>query len=147
VKIALYKSTRPGLSGLFNILTRWWIAGPYSHCELIFSDGMAASSSFLDKGVRFKQIDFDPARWDFITVDGDEAAARAWFEIHEGQGYDLLGLIGFMVRPITGQKHKWVCSEAVMAALGYEEAWRFDPCSMARAVCRPQIPAFPPIVG
>lgn len=42
---AFYKSTRPGWTGLYNRIIRWWERGDYSHCELIFSDGLAASSS------------------------------------------------------------------------------------------------------
>lgn len=136
MKIAFYKGTRPGLSGLFNIVTRFWLAGPYSHCELIFSDGMSASSSFLDGGVRFKKIDYDPRRWDIYTLDipAGEIAARNWFLQHEGHKYDTLGLAGFLVRPFKGSKRRWFCSEAIMAALGFEEPWRFDPCNMARAL-------------
>jgi hypothetical protein len=131
MQIALYKGTRPGIGGLFNILTRWWLGGRYSHCELIFSDGMAASSSFLDKGVRFKRIDFNPAHWDVFSIGGDEAAARRWFTEHEGDGYDVLGLARFVLQPFEGDQFRWVCSEAIMAALGYDEPWRFDPCVMA----------------
>lgn len=133
MRVALYKGTRPGLSGLFNILTRWWLGGPYSHCELVFSDGWSASSSFLDGGVRFKRIEYDPARWDFIELESqfDEEEARTWFVVHQGMKYDLLGLVGFMIRPIKGHSNRVVCSEAVMEALGFSQGYRFDPCNMA----------------
>lgn len=127
MRLASYKGTRPGLSGLFNVATRWWLGGPYSHTELIFSDGACASSSFLDGGVRFKRIEFDPEHWDIIDCLGDEDAARAWFDAHEGDGYDVLGLIGFVWRRSTHERGKWFCNEAIGAALGIPDPWRFEP--------------------
>lgn len=132
--IAFYKGRRWGWHGLVAWLVRTWLAGPYSHCELVFSDGMSASSSWMDGGVRFKRIEFNPERWDMLDVQGDEEAARTWFLVHEGMPYDVLGLLGFIARPIRGGRRRWFCSEAVMAALGYEESWRFDPCSMRSAL-------------
>lgn len=130
MKAAFYKATRPGLAGLYNRIVRWWTSGPYSHVELIFSDGIAASASFLDGGVRFKQIEFDTDHWDFIDIpDNLEPAARQWFEANEGNPYDLLGNFGFLWRPIRGRDGAYFCSEALMAALGLHEPWRYDPCA------------------
>lgn len=128
MKAAFYKGTRPGLAGLYNIITKWWGNGKYSHCELIFSDGMAASSSFADGGVRFKRIEFSPDRWDFIKLSDElEADARAWFEAHAGQKYDLRGNVRFVLDFLRDDKDKWFCSEAKGAALGIKEPWRLDP--------------------
>lgn len=128
MKAAFYKGTRPGIAGLYNRLVRWWRKGPYSHVELVFSDGISASSSFEDGGVRFKQIDFDPDNWDLIELPGyDEPAARAWFEQHEGEPYDVLGNIGFLWRPISGMRWMQFCSEAFLSALGFHDTWRFCP--------------------
>ena len=127
MKIASYKGTRSGLAGAFNIATRWWLDGPYSHTELIFSDGVCASSSFLHGGVRFKRIEFDPEHWDIIDCPGDEAAARAWFEAHEGEPFDVLGLAGFIGPRGMQDQWKWFCSESIGAALGIPDPWRFDP--------------------
>lgn len=131
MKVAFYKGTRPGMGGLFNRIVRLWLRGPYSHVELVFPNGLSASSSFLDGGVRFKLIEFKPDHWDFVEIECDELAALRWFQAHEGDAYDLFGIVGFIVRPFKGHKRRWVCSEAIMAALGFEEPWRFDPCSMA----------------
>ena len=49
---AFYQGTRPGLPGLYNRLVRWLDRGEFSHCELVFGDGMSASASFMDHGVR-----------------------------------------------------------------------------------------------
>ena len=128
--LASYKCNRPGIRGLFNIMTRWWLGGPYSHTELIFSDGISGSSSWLDGGVRLKKIDYTSGKWDFKTIDGDEKAARQWFEDHAGQPFDLLGLLGFVWRRGTESRGKWFCSESVAAALQFHDPHRFDPCSL-----------------
>jgi hypothetical protein len=127
-KVAFYKVNHTGIQGIYSRGVRLWTKTPYSHCELIFSDGMAASASFMDHGVRFKAIEFDPAKWDFIDLpDYLEAKARQWFKDHEGQPYDLLGNLHFVIGVVGDDKNKWFCSEAVAAALGIDKAWRYDP--------------------
>ena len=37
--LASYKSTRPGIQGLANVLIRMRLGGIYSHCELVFQPG------------------------------------------------------------------------------------------------------------
>lgn len=127
-RAAFYKGTRPGVAGVYNRGVRWVDRGPYSHCELVFSDGMAASASWMDGGVRFKRIDFDPEHWDFIDLPQEkEAAARQWFEKHKGEKYDLAGNIHFVLGPVPDARSKWFCSEAAMAALGFTDPWRYGP--------------------
>lgn len=127
MKIAFYKGrTKP-----FNIVVSWWTRGPYSHCEAVFSDGLCASSSFLDKGVRFKKIDLTPDHWDIIDIpDVDEAEIRAWFNLHLGEKYDVVGLFSVLT-PIPENKHKWFCNESIGAAMGVSGPWRFCPNSFA----------------
>lgn len=136
MQLAFYKGRRGGFAGAFDAAVRWWTRGPYSHVELVFADGIAASASQRDGGVRFKWITFRPERWDFLPVAGDEVAARAWFARHEGAGYDYAGLFGFVWRPGNGIGRRWFCSEAIAAALGYRDAWRFCPNTLAAAVGR-----------
>lgn len=128
MKIALYRGTRSGLQGLFSLLVRLWTRSSYSHVELVFSDGLSASASWVDGGVRFKQIDYSahPERWVIFDVPGDEAYALQWFRERVGKSYDILGLLGF-VWPARGGRDKWFCSKAFMASLGYSEANRFHP--------------------
>lgn len=128
--VAFYKGTRPGLAGIYNRLVRWWTKGPYSHCELVFTDGLSASASFMDGGVRFKYIEFDSERWDFVPVPASlEPDARRWFREHQGNAYDLRGNFHFLVSAVGDDSGKWFCNEAVGAALGISDAWRFDPNS------------------
>ena len=139
MKCAFYKATLPGVQGLYSRLVRFIDRGAYSHCELVFSDGMSASSSFLDRGVRFKQIDFDPAKWDIVEVTGDEKSARQWFNAHAGQPYDLIGTARFIFGVIPPSQKKWFCSEAVAAALGMNEPWRYGPCGLFAALSVPSL--------
>lgn len=128
--LASYKGTRPGIAGLFSIAVRWWLGGDYSHTELIFSDGVSGSSRHPDGGVFLKEVEYDREEWYFIQIDGDELAARAWFEKHEGEDFDFLGLLGFVWTRGLNRRRRWFCSEAVAAALGFQEPHRFDPCSL-----------------
>ena len=130
MKAAFYKGTRPGLQGIYSRGVRWVGRGPHSHVELVFGDGISASSSYIDGGVRFKRIDYEPTRWDIIDIDGDEASARTWFETHEGQAYDMIGTGHFVIGPIPQNPNRWFCSEAVAAALGMRDPWRYDPCGL-----------------
>ena len=128
MKLAFYKGTRKGLQGLYSRLARWVDSGPYSHCELVFSDGLSASASFIDGGVRFKQIKYKPEQWDVVELQGfDEDKARQWFEDHEGEKYDLLGNLRFIFFFVKPSNNKWFCSEAIAEALGISESWRLGP--------------------
>jgi hydroxymethylpyrimidine pyrophosphatase-like HAD family hydrolase len=128
MKAAFYKGTQPGVAGNYNRIVRWWDQGVHSHCELIFSDGISASSSFTDGGVRFKQIEYDPLKWDFIQLpDHLEPVARKWFEDHIGCEYDTFGNLRFVIDFLPDDADKRFCSEALAEALGIPEAWRFSP--------------------
>lgn len=109
--------------------------GPYSHAEIVFSDGLSASASFIDGGVRFKRINYDPAHWDFIDLPPSmEGQARQWFADHEGAGYDLIGNLRFVAWFVPHSKSRWFCSEAIAAALCMPEPWRYGPNGLAAAL-------------
>lgn len=96
--------------------------------ELVFANGLSASASYIDGGVR---IDYRPEHWDFVDAPGDEAAARAWFTAHAGRSYDLMGNLSFLCPLIPDSKRKWFCSEACAAALGIPEPHRMGPNGLA----------------
>lgn len=133
--VAFYKGTRPGLQGIYSRGVRYIERGPYSHCEVIFSDGISASASFIDKGVRFKQIDYKPENWDFLTLPDDlHDNARAWFAEYEGQGYDIWGNVAFVLPFVHHSARKWFCSEAVAAAFGMSDANKYGPNGLAKVL-------------
>jgi hypothetical protein len=131
---SLYK----GRKRLSNRLINWWDRGPYSHCEITFSDGLSGSSSFLDGGVRLKYINFDPAHWDRFVIRADVEYARQWYRDNENAKYDVWGNIHFVVSRIPDRQTSFFCSEAFMASLRYPDAWRFTP-NTAYAAIQPLI--------
>jgi hypothetical protein len=130
MKLASYKGTRRGYKGLFNRLIRWWTNSIYSHNELIFNNGISASSSGSDGGVRFKTIEYDLTKWNIFTLDipvEQQDQAWRWFCEHKGQSYDYLGLLGFVWRRGTQDKKKWFCNESIGASLGLLNPDLFTP--------------------
>lgn len=146
MKAAFYRGTRPGLQGIYSRAVRAIDRGPYSHCELVFSDGLSASASWVDGGVRFKAIDYSqhPEHWDFMALPDElEDYARAWFEFNMGLPYDLAGNVRFVLPWVHDSETGWFCSEAFGAALRWREPWRYGPNGAAALVLTmyPQQPA------
>lgn len=128
MRACFYKGTKPGLIGVAERLTRFWTRGPYSHMELNFSDGLCGSSVYTDGGVRVKRILLPDADWDFVTLpDSLEAAARAWFVAHNGEPYDIFADMRFAFGFLPPSKNRWMCVEACLTSLGFEQAYRFEP--------------------
>ena len=154
MKATFYKGTRPGLQGIYSRAVRWIDRGAYSHCELLFSDGLSASASYIDGGVRFKAIDYSlhPEHWDFLDLPDElEDYARDWFEHNAGAPYDLMGNVRFALPWVRDSATGWFCSEAMAAAMKLSEPWRHGPNGLA-AVLRwqsthlPQAESFKPTV-
>lgn len=128
MRAAFYKDNRR----LFNKFTEWWDNGIHTHMELVFSDGISASSSFSEGGVRFKKIEFNENKWSFIELPSnlfDEQYARWWFKTNLGRKYDVAGLLRFAADPMKDDRTRFFCSEACLSALDIKEAWRFTPNS------------------
>lgn len=117
MKVAFRKAAKSWYSFVIRLYTR----GPFSHCELVFSDGQCFSSQ-EGEGSRFKLIDLKPAEWDLVDVLTDErveSQVRAFCESEKGCEYDWRG-ISFSFLPIPiGWQHpdKWFCSEICTAGL------------------------------
>lgn len=133
LRVAFYK----GRSRPFNLLVSWKMDGPYSHTEAVLGTNpisglmTCASSSFMDGGVRFKDIELEPDRWDIIEVAGvDPERVAEWFRQRLGQPYDVRGLVSFVL-PVGNTPDGYFCNEAVGAAIGLPEPARFDPNSFA----------------
>ena len=135
--IALFKGTRPGLAGVVNRIGRRLDGGPYSHCEMVFSDGFSVSSSFSAGGVRRQLIKYRSVGfWDFLLIPDPageiETSAKIWFGNHMGCLYDIWGNVRFAFGVARHSEERWFCSEACMAALGFEEAFRYGPSGMVK---------------
>ena len=135
MKIAFYKANKKGMAGIYNRGVKWIEDGIYSHCEIIFSDGLSASSSFMDGGVRFKEIEYDLEKWDIYDVSwADESYARQYFIKSIGRHYNVLGNIHFIFGFVRGNTEGLFCSEACAEALGLENGWQFAPNALAHII-------------
>jgi hypothetical protein len=95
----------------------------YSHCEIVFSDGLCASSSWMDGGVRFKAINIGSGNWDVYGLsipDVQEALARSLFNLHEGSGYDVRGAVAARFGVDWRAKDAFFCSGICAEACGID---------------------------
>jgi hypothetical protein len=135
MKIAFYKHTKSGINGVYNRGVKWIENGKYSHCELIFSNGLSASSSFMDGGVRFKDIAYDEDKWDIFDVSwADEKYAMEYFVKNLGKPYNVVGNIHFLFGFVRGDTNGLFCSEACAEALGLINGWQFAPNALAHII-------------
>lgn len=88
----------------------------YSHCELVFTDGVFGSSSSRDGGVRLKYIEQD-SHWDIYDIydlnltQEKERQMREWFITHTGEAYDWPGAIMSLFGVNWTSEDKHFCSE------------------------------------
>lgn len=84
----------------------------YSHCELVFSDGMCGSASPRDGGVRLKKITLDDHWHVFdLPTDLDEDFIRYWFAVNDDLKYDWIGAIASVVNIDLSSEGKRYCSQ------------------------------------
>lgn len=113
---------------LFDFAVRAWEGGPYSHCEILTPSGFWLSSSPRDNGVRYKGIEVDFAKWDFVAVPvpaGKFTRAITWGSDQTGKKYDWLGIFLSQILPLQIEDPKrFFCSEFCIKffqQLGYLE--------------------------
>lgn len=115
MKVAFYKAkSGDWLDRLISIAT----LGPYSHCELVFSDGMCFSSSPRDGGTRLKLINFKPDHWDFVEFDIDYKTERGVYRFCKacvGIDYDWWGVL--CPFGVLQDEDKWYCSEIITSIM------------------------------
>lgn len=121
MQLASYKSTRPGLQGLFNRLIRWRFAGAYSHSEVVFEPGDGVGAWMPDGSCA---ADADGALWCASSV----AAERLpdWSPYRAGK------LGGVRFKRIVLDPAKWdlvKSSSKVVAAAQYARRCEGHPYS------------------
>lgn len=122
MRVAFYKAWCGSGKKLDKLISIWtW--GPFSHCELIFSDGTSFSSSSRDGGVRYKKIHYVPDHWEILDIDinpNQEKDLRSWCDGEVGKSYDYLGVLMYVPRKTDVQnKKKWYCSEICSTVLEF----------------------------
>lgn len=133
--IALYKGPPSNRWRLLAHKIICWVTGePWSHAELVVPGG-SWGASYIDGGVRFKErISFDDGKWELFTIEGDEASAVQWFKDHEGQGFDMFGLLGFILPWRVSDRTRWFCFEAIAAALGLPNSHRAKASDLIKVI-------------
>ena len=117
MKIAFFK----GKWTFFSFLIRLKTGSSYSHTELVFSDGLAFSSSEEDWGTRFKKIKFKKRNWDFIELNLSkykENKILSFCKKENKKSYDWKAI--FLAQMFNFHSHKkqsWFCSEICTSAL------------------------------
>lgn len=81
-------------------------------------------------GVRFKRIVPDTAKWTPRKTPADPFRAAQWAKGAQGVLYDWQLIFSFLFWVIPNKKSRGMCSEVCATMLGYDEAWRFDPCNL-----------------
>ena len=120
MKIALYRAWEEGAEVWDKVISVATLS-PYSHCELVFSDGMFISSSPRDGGVRQKFIIPDE-NWvlcDLPVSDWSERSIRHWAELlcDKKVGYDWNGVYRFGMPWMKEHPELYFCSEFCLAGL------------------------------
>lgn len=123
MKIAFYKAWNgTWVDKLISLVT----LSKYSHCEIVFSDGLCASSSARDGGVRFAQINLNSGNWDVFDLDMgmnyDETRIRQWFINNDGDTYDWPAAIQSVFGVGQVKNDKKFCSQACAIVLDFYPA-------------------------
>lgn len=119
IRIAFYKAENGKFIDKF---ISFFTNSIYSHCEIVFDDGMCASASQRDGGVRFKQIILSH-NWDVYELVDENSAevVREWFVAHEDNTYDYPGALGSFLKINLSSPMKKFCSQACAIVLGITE--------------------------
>lgn len=103
--------------------------GDSAHCEAAHAwDGAlheCVSASWLDGGVRGKAIDMPAEKWRIYEVPAAIHPAE-YLRVHDGDGYDVLGLLGILWPRLGHSARRRFCSEACAEMLGLPMPHLFD---------------------
>jgi hypothetical protein len=114
--VAFYKG-----KNFWSKLIKFWTKSEYTHCEIIFSDGIwFGNSRGWASNVSFHSYT-DLKNWDFLEFNIDhhtEQKIKKWCEEQDGKKYDWVGFYLSQVISLKGDSpDKWFCSEICTAAL------------------------------
>lgn len=125
--MAFQHAGRTGVDGVLGRFGAWLDRGPYSHTEIVLSDGRCCTAE-TGQGVVIRPRPMAADQWSFIRLpDYLEPRVIDWYEAHRGQPYDWRGNFRFVSGLISHDKDRWFCTESNMAALGFDDPWRYGP--------------------
>lgn len=139
MKVAFYK----GKENWIGEIIRWWTKSPYSHCEMILKVNAnrtyRMATSWIGVGITTRDRLINTHDWDFVdvpTTRQQDIEIIEWFNKHDGQRYDYMGILGFVIRRKIHTKHRWFCSEACAESLHNAgvipavKSWKESPGSL-----------------
>lgn len=111
-----------GKGTVMDSLIRWWTNSKYSHCEILFDNGLIFSAdAWNSKAVRYTSK-FTLDNWDVISIPLNEATVnyiKMWCDDRVGMKYDWTGVLRFVLPILPQIETRWFCSELCGAALKY----------------------------
>lgn len=117
MRVAFQKADPSFYAGLI----RWWTKSEYSHCELLFSDGLLFSSHVADQGTRYVRNQYlNYLYWDVLEIpitDEQEKTMREFCDSELYCRYDWWGILfSQFIRMQREDPDKWFCSEVCTAS-------------------------------
>jgi hypothetical protein len=139
IKVLQYRADRQDGHILDDAISMWtklfnWNTPPYSHSEILFSDGICFSSTTRSRGTgkkfigtRFEDVSIvmrNPKRWDVYEkkiANKDEQLMLKRAKSIGGLRYNFFGLSGFfmpfgLIQSLL-YRNTWYCSQAVFYVL------------------------------
>ena len=116
MKVAFLRGTN-----FLDKLIKGWTGYKYSHCELVFSDGVTIGTSLRSPfKVESKKVNYNKGYWDLIDIKLDmdqEIRIRTFCNAQIGKEYDWTAIWFSHLLPFKIQDdNKWFCSELCVAA-------------------------------
>ena len=104
-------------SSFISRLIMCWTNSQYSHCELLFSDGVRFGINSNFNAKFYKDTDYE--NWDVLEIKGgDEEKVKYSCNEIIGCKYDWVGVIFSQIFPFGWEsKTKWFCSEVCVDRL------------------------------
>lgn len=109
--LAFYKGRETWVAKLICLLTR----SPYSHCELVFRDGMSFGIKNPTDKTTFFQMTYPVDKWDLIPLTWitaeQETCIRHFCQQTTQSKYDIWAMLLGWWCPASDNPNKWFCSE------------------------------------
>jgi hypothetical protein len=118
---------------LFARLTRWRLCSQWCHGAIVIGDTLYQSNA---KNGLHATTDFEPAKWTLIDLgpDGDKGALNKFAHFVDAP-YDWLGVLGFVIPWLPGQRWRMYCFEWCALAMGAPRArWQTPERLLAHIV-------------
>jgi len=105
---------RAGRSILDRLIARFDGRGAFCHAELVFPFSLESFECHAWTGCRFVQLPvYDHEEWELVEIDLDPGQALAACRMTDGDHYDYLGVLRFVIPWIGRSVGRWFCSESV----------------------------------